>query len=263
MESCLYEGWVAHRRGGDVAHAFRFPLAMVYLDLDEFDIAFRGRWCWSTSHPALAWVRRSDHLGPPDVPLAEAVRDLVASRIGVRPRGPIRLLTHPRYAGYVFNPLSLFYCFDATGERIDAIVADVTNTPWGERHQYVLAASDGPAASATRARHAKAFHVSPFLPMAMDYDWRIGRPGRSLAVRITAQRPAAAGDVTGPVFNATLTLRRRPIDGRSLARVLVRFPLLTAQVVGAIYWQAFRLWRRGAPFHAHPASPAPAPGGGR
>ena len=259
MHSCLYEGWVTHRRDAP-AHAFRFPLAMLYLDLDELDVVFRGRWCWSVDRPALAWFRRADHVGPADVPLADAVRALVAGHTGRWPTGPIRLLTHPRYAGYVFNPLSLFYCFDATGERIAAVLAEVTNTPWGERHQYVLAGEDG-AAPDTVARHAKAFHVSPFLPMALDYDWRIGRPGPSLAVRIAARSQAAAPSA-GPVFTATLALRRRPIQGRSLAGVLVRFPALTAQVVTGIYWQALRLWWRGAPFHAHPPSQA-APGGGR
>jgi uncharacterized protein len=227
MESCLYEGWVAHHRGGDVPHAFRFPLAMLYLDLDELDAVFRGRWAWSARRPALAWVRRGDHLGASDVPLATAVRDLVEARIGVRPAGPIRLLTHPRYAGYVFNPLSLFYCFGAAGDRLQAVVADVTNTPWGERHQYVLAAApeagrSDPGAPDRYPRHGKAFHVSPFLPMALDYDWRIGRPGRSLGVRIAAHARDVAAPAA-PIFTARLALRRRPIDGRSLAGVLVRF----------------------------------------
>ena len=260
MESCLYEGWVAHDRGGDVPHAFRFPLTMLYLDLDELDTVFRGRWAWSATHPALAWIRRGDHLGAADVPLADAVRDLVEARTGVRPAGPIRLLTHPRYAGYVFNPISLFYCFDGGGDRVQAVVADVTNTPWGERYQYVLEAAPAPGAHdagipGRYPRQSKAFHVSPFLPMALDYDWWIGRPGRSLGLRIAAH-PRDLAAPAGPVFTATLTMHRRPIDGRSLAGVLVRFPLLTAQVVAAIYWQALRLWWRGAPFHAHPGPQA-------
>jgi len=261
MESCLYEGWVSHRRDGDVQHAFRFPLAMLYCDLDELDVVFRGRWCWSVDRPALAWLRRADHVGRADVPLADAVRDIVASRIGRRPTGPIRLLTHPRYAGYVFNPLSLFYCFDPSGERIEAVLADVTNTPWGERHQYVIAGTETDATADVVAHHAKAFHVSPFLPMALDYAWRIGRPGPSLAVRIAA-RAQHADPLAAPVFTATLALRRRPIDGRTLAGVLIRFPVQTAQVVAGIYWQALGLWWRGATFHAHPPSPA-ASGGGR
>jgi uncharacterized protein len=256
MQSCLYEGWITHRREGDVRHAFRFPLAMLYLDLDELDDVFRRRWCWSADRPALAWVRRADHIGRPDTPLADAVRDLVARRTGARPDGPIRLLTHPRYAGYVFNPLSLFYCFDPAGTRVEAVVADVTNTPWGERHQYVLTPAAPGAVDAVEARHAKAFHVSPFLPMALEYDWRLGLPGRSLGVRIAARLPGVPAAAGPAVFTATLALRRRAITGRTLAGVLVRFPAQTVQVVVGIYWQALRLWWRGAPFHAHPGRPA-------
>lgn len=253
MESCLYEGWVRHDRRGGVAHAFRFPLAMLYLDLDEAETAFRGRWCWSTRRPALAWIRRGDHLGDPRQPLAEAVRDLVEARTGVRPAGPVRLLTHPRYAGYVFNPLSVFYCFAADGAGLEAIVADVTNTPWAERHQYVLGPALATSASRAGWRQAKAFHVSPFLPMALDYRWRIGRPGAGLGLRIAAH---PRGEDAPAVFTATLALRRRAITGASLAGVLVRFPLQTLQVAGGIYWQAWRLWRRGAPLHPHPPATA-------
>ena len=234
---------------------------MLYLDLDELDVVFRGRWAgrsigrrWRGSAAPITSARRTSRWPTPCAPWSPRA-------LGRRPAGPIRLLTHPRYAGYVFNPLSLFYCFDAAGERIDAVLADVTNTPWGERHQYVLARATDLAAADTVARHAKAFHVSPFLPMALDYDWRIGRPGATLAVRIAARAQAAAPSAA-PVFTATLALRRRPIDGRTLAGVLVRFPLQTAQVVAGIYWQALGLWWRGAAFHPHPPSQA-APGGGR
>ena len=185
-------------------------------------------------------MRRADHLavaGRPARPTPSAPWWRAGPAAGRT--GPIRLLTHPRYAGYVFNPLSLFYCFDATGERIDAVVADVTNTPVG-RASPVRPPGGGGATPATRiARHAKALHVSPFLPMALDYDWRIGRPGASLAVRIAARTPGVP-DTAAPVFTATLALRRRPIDGRTLAGVLVRFPAQTAQVVAGIYWQALR-----------------------
>jgi DUF1365 family protein len=260
MESCLYEGRVRHRRGGQTPTAFTFPLAMLYLDLDEIAEVFRGRWCWSTTGPAFAWVRRRDHLGDPRQPLADAVRELVEARTGRRPDGPVRMLTHPRYAGYIFNPLTLFYCFAPDGERLEAVVADVTNTPWRERHQYVLAAPADPVA--LRVSHEKAFHVSPFLPMTLDYHWSIGRPGPSLALRIAA-RPRRTAGPADPVFAASLTLRRRPIDSRTLAGVLLRFPLQTAQVIAGIYGQAFRLWLRGARVHGHPRRPAPAVEGGR
>ena len=246
MESCLYVGRVAHRRFRPVAHAFRFPLFLMYLDLAELESVFRGRWLWSARRRALARFRREDHLGDPRVPLDEAVRELVAERTGRRPGGPIRLLTHLRYAGFVFNPVSFFYCHGAGGE-LEAIVADVANTPWNERHRYVL-----PTGVATGGRHrfrtSKQFHVSPFMPMDVDYAWTFREPGERLTVRI--ENVARDGR---PLFDAVLALRRRELTGPSLAGALARFPLLTVQLIAAIYWQAFQLRRRGAPTFAHPA----------
>jgi hypothetical protein len=245
LESCLYEGRVWHRRFRPVGHSFGMPLFLAYLDLAELDRVFRGRWLWSTSRPAFARFRREDHLGDPRIPLARAVRDLVEARTGRRPGGPIRLLTHLRTAGYLFNPVSFHYCFDASGRSLEAIVADVTNTPWNERYAYVLPV----ARSARRQRFetAKAFHVSPFHPMELTYRWSFLTPGASLVVRIET-----CDGERRLLFDAVLALRRREIAGPALARALVRYPLLTAKVTANIYWQALRLRRKGAPTHAHP-----------
>jgi hypothetical protein len=215
---------------------------MAWLDLAELDEVFRDRWFWSARRPALAWFRRADYLGDPAVSLAEAVRDRVATETGVRPSGPIRLLTHLRMFGYCFNPVSFYYCYDAAGAKVQTIVAQITNTPWNERHAYVLPAGGG----ALRFRFGKAFHVSPFLPMALQYDWHFSAPGPRLAVHMRNL------DHGAKVFDATLDLERREIGAASLAGALARFPLMTLQVVTAIYWQAFRLWTRRTPFYAHP-----------
>jgi DUF1365 family protein len=250
MESCLYEGVVRHRRFGPVPHAFRFPLCMVYLDLAELDTVFRGRWLWSTSRPALARFRREDHLGDPGVPLERAVRDLVAEHTGKRPGGPVRLLTQLRSAGYLFNPVSFFYCYE-DGGALAAVVADVSNTPWHERHRYVLPAEPA-GAGRLDARVPKRFHVSPFLPMSLDHVFHVREPGERLALRIEDRERDGRR-----VFDAVLALRRREISGASLARALTRFPLMPLQVSAAIYWQAFRLHRKGAPFHPHPVRAVP------
>jgi len=248
VHSCLYEGRVRHRRFRPVEHAFEFPLFMVYLDLAELRGLFRGRWLWSAHRPAFAWFRRRDHFGDPAEPLDRSVRDLVERDTGRRPSGPIRLLTHLRYGGYAMNPVSFFYCFDARGEQLEAVVAEINNTPWRERHCYVLRADPRERrADSICARIPKEFHVSPFLGMEQSYAWRFGAPGGELEVGVeNFDRPGE------PIFAASLALERRAISRRSLARAIWRYPLMTVQVIAAIYWQALCLRLKGAPFFEHP-----------
>lgn len=247
MHSCLYAGQVRHRRQHPARHRFAYRLFMLYLDLDELPHVFQGRWLWSVTRPNVAWFNRPDHLGDARTPLAEAVRDLVTTETGRRPRGPIRLLTHLRYFGYGFNPVSFYYCFDDTGEQVDTIVAEVNNTPWNERHCYVLSAEQDLGRHGDRHfQLQKSFHVSPFMPMEIDYEWHFSKPDEELSVYMESYRD------TGKIFDAALTLRRRPISSPALAGVLVRFPLMTMKVVGAIYYQALRLWLKRVPFFTHP-----------
>jgi len=224
---------------------------MAYLDLDELPAVLDPFPLWSARRPAPAWFKRADHLGDPERPLAECVRELVAERTGERLDGPVTLLTNLRYLGHCFNPVSFFYCHPAGALDPTAVLAEVHNTPWGERHAYVIAAGeDEPAAEgparAISGRIEKSFHVSPLMSMDHTYQWSTGLPGRTLRVDISS---SSQGE---PAFEATLSMRRRELSAPLLRRMLIRYPAMTAQVVAKIYWQALRLKLKGVPYFAHP-----------
>ena len=250
MNSSIYKGWVRHRRVAPTRNEFRYRIFMLYLDLAELPKLFDGVPCWSARRRALAWFKRGDYLGDEKVPLDRAVRDLVEERTGARPTGPIRLLTHLRYFGYCMNPVSFYYCFDAGGEKLDTIVAEITNTPWKERHQYVLRVAN-PTARIQRFEFDKGFHVSPFLPMDMRYQWGFAQPSVRLFVHMQNFK---GGD---PVFDATLAMRRETLTPQALLKVLATFPLMTLKVILAIHWQALRLWIKRTPVYCHPGEASP------
>ncbi|MSX02162.1 MAG: DUF1365 family protein [Actinobacteria bacterium] len=242
--SALYVGTVQHRRTAPALNQFRYRVFMVYLDLDEMPRLFDRLPGWSARRPALVRFRREDYFDGATTPLAEAVRDLVCDRIGRRPTGPVRLLTNPRIAGYVFNPISLYCILKSESEELDVLVLEVTNTPWGERCWYVL---EGPQLDG--ARFPKEMHVSPFVEMGIDYRLSFDRPGDSLNLRLEVLE----GDEL--VLDTSLTLARSPLNARTAVGQLLRHPLMTFRVTAAIHWQALKLWIKRVPFVPHPAKP--------
>lgn len=247
MDSCIYQGQVIHSRTAPAKHDFTYDVYMMYLDLAELDQVFQDRWFWSTTRPAPARFNRKNYLGDPKDTLDTSVRELVGERTGTRPEGPIRLLTNLSYFGYCINPISMYYCFDPDGKQVETIVADVTNTPWGEHHCYVLTRNERHAdEKIKRFTTPKALHVSPFMEMKLNYNWFLTEPQDTLSLRIT--------NTTGKerFFSATLNLSRKEITGSSLARVLLSYPPMTLKVAAAIYWQALKLWVKGIPFVTHP-----------
>ncbi len=249
MQSCIYEGTVRHRRFAPVGHEFRQSLFLLYLDLQELPALFEEVWLWSAERPSLAWFRRQDHLGPDGPDLQEAVKDRIESHSRVRPGGPVRLLTHLRYAGFFMNPICLYYCFDEQDE-LQFVVAEVNNTPWGEQCSYVLDVRQQGLQDTFTVKQPKQMHVSPFLGMEYDYLFRFNRPHETLTVHI--ENCPQSGESINPLFDATMTLQRRPMTRRALNSLLWRYPLMSFQVYAGIYWQAFRLWMKKAPYFPHP-----------
>lgn len=239
--SCLYEGVIRHRRL-EPEHEFRHRIALAFVDLDELPRLLDGR--LASPRPGLVRFRRREYLGDPAIPLDSAVRELVSERTGTRPAGPIRLLAHPRSFGHCFNPVSFYYCFDASGERLESLVAEVTNTPWGERHAYVISVG-APGAMVLGAQFDKAMHVSPFMGMDHTYDVRATAPGRTLSVHIASRRAGRT------VFDATLSMRRRELTRSAVARMSARYPFATVRVLALIYAHALGLKLAGAPVHPH------------
>jgi uncharacterized protein len=242
--SALYEGWVRHRRHEPIEHEFRYRLFLPYLDLAELPEVLDPYLLWSARRPAPAWFRRSDFMTPGDRPLADCVRDAAAAELGQAPAGPVRMLANLRYLGHIFNPVSFYFCFDEGGESVTAVVADVTNTPWGERHAYAIGANgDG---RVVRGSLEKSFHVSPLMAMDYTYEWRATTPGDDLVVHIDSKRGGRTA------FDATLSLRRRELSPALMRRTLLRYPAMTMRVSALIYWQALRLKLKGARYFPHP-----------
>jgi DUF1365 family protein len=264
--SAIYEGWVRHRRFEPVEHTFRYRFFLAYLDLAELPGVLDPYPLYSARRRAPARFRRADYLGDPARPLDECVREAVAAAGAPRPTGPIRLLTGLRYLGHGFNPVSFYYCFDPTGRRVEDVVAEVENIPWGERHAYVLERGDREG-TVLADELEKKHHVSPLMGMDQTYSFRAGTPGERLQIHIES-RPGTAGDGAdrdgvgaaptgargaGPkTFDATLSLRRRELSRPLMLGLLARYPAMSLQVVAKIYAQAARLKLKGARYYPHP-----------
>ena len=264
LHSSVYVGRVQHSRHQPRPHRFSYRLFQLYIDLDEVETLFDGAWLWSHERWNVASFRRKHYLGDPTRPLKECVRERVTEALGSPPPdGPVRVLTHLAFLGYCFNPVSFYYLFEEDGETLHSVVAEITNTPWGERHAYVLAASKAtPRDEWFTWTFPKTFHVSPFFPMDHHYAWSFSTPGDDLRVAMENHAPVATagGDAAqshgerARVFDVSLHMERRPLTRAQLRRSLLRHPWMTGKVHAAIYWQALRLWMKRTPFFSNPTS---------
>lgn len=252
MFSCIYAGWVRHRRLEEPGHAFRNRIYLIYLDLAELDEVFARRWLWSVRRAAPFRFHRRDHFGDPAEPLAQSVQREIQVQTGEAFSGTIRLLTQLRHFGFVFNPVSFYYCFrQPDSEQPDFIVAEVNNTPWGQRHCYVLKPEHFAHKLSGAKPVEKVFHVSPFMNLDMEYAWHLPPPAARLSADIVNRRD------NQPLFDVSMQLERREISTANLTRLMFTFPFSTFRVFAQIYWQALRLWWKRVPFVTHPAKGRP------
>ena len=253
-EPAIYVGTLRHRRFRPVLHAFTYPVFLVMLDVDRIPELMRvspfssyNRWNWA------AYDER-DHFGDPSLSLRERLKRDAAAHGVTLPDGPIFLLTHLRYLGYCFNPVSFYYLLGRSG-KLEMMLAEVNNT-FGETCNYWLTpeceqtntAAQPLESAARRYETRKVFHVSPFLELGHQYTWIFTPPGERLVAHMNTRKSKSV------VFDATLTLERRPWNARELRSVLVEYPWMTAKVIAAIYWQALRLWLKGVPYVPHPGA---------
>lgn len=244
LNSAIYDGRIRHRRFEPVEREFEYRIFMAYLDLDELPEVMSVHPLWSTRPRSPVRFRRADYLGPDDQPLRESVCDLVESRTGRRPAGPVRMLTHLRFWGVNFNPATFYYCFDETGESVETVLAEVTNTPWGEQHTYLVDQPRRPGILA--ADVAKRMHVSPLMGMDHRYELVFADPGRMLSVHMASRSHDELH------FDATLRLERREISRGLLGRLLTTRVPMPVKVLGGIHLEAARTWLAGARYHPHP-----------
>ena len=243
----LYWGTIFHRRHTPFIRFFKYPIFMAYINISSLETTMKPSLLWNINKPALVSFRRVDYHGDPHIDLDDAVRMTLLEKTGKSFKGPIRLLTHLRYCGYCFNRVSFYYCFNEADDKVEAIMAEVTNTPWKERHAYVIEKqvqkNNTPGFTASPK---KQLHVSPFWGMDHEYEWHFSQPESNLSVHMKNFKEDRM------VFDVTLSLTRKVFSSGSLFKAILRFPFITLMVVYRIHWQAFILYIKRTPFFTHP-----------
>lgn len=246
FDHLIFTGRVRHRRFTPRQHQFSYKLFMFCFDIGDLTHSFKD--IKQVSIEKFNWFsfQRKNYLSHPDIPLEEYMRQLVSAKFNIYPTGKIYLLTQLTCLGYCFNPISLYFIFNANKQKLDYLVIEVTNTPWGEKHHYVLESAQQVENNVYQYQFKKKLHVSPFMAMNYEYQFNLKLTKQKIIVHMENHCDGKKD------FDATLTLTAVAQNVSIFQKVLRRYPLITYKVALAIYWQAFKLWRKGVPFHSHP-----------
>ncbi|GAA0788684.1 DUF1365 domain-containing protein [Marinobacterium sediminicola] len=245
-QSCLYAGNVMHHRMKPRRHRFIYRVTSMLVDLDELPSLAERLKLFSLNRFNLFSFHERDHGDGSDRPLVEQVRETLSQQGFDLGKGRVELLCYPRILGYVFNPLSVFYCYNED-DQLAAILYEVSNT-FNQKHNYLIPVLDGYSGQ-IRQSCDKEFYVSPFISMATRYHFRMQPPANQVAVCIRQT------DAEGPVLHATFTGQRRELNDRSLLRTFFGYPLMTLKVIAGIHWEALQIWRKKVPLQPRPAPP--------
>jgi len=240
LSSKLLVGNVRHRRFTPKKHELSYSLFMPCIDLDEWPALAEK--VWGVGDRWWHWARfnRNDYLG--QGALKQSVQQKVYELTGNKVEGKVLAVIHLRYLGVYFSPVNFYYLYDTDGEW-RYLLAEVSNTPWNERHYYAIPAEQGD--DGENWRHEKAFHVSPFNPVDQQYQWRLKPITDSLMVHLECHKQ-------GKVFDATLAMKAQEFSSKSLFLLLVKTPIMAVKMTAGIYWHAFKLWVKGVPVYDHP-----------
>lgn len=242
LNSRLMVGWVQHRRFSPVHHKLNYPLFMASIDLDELEQLEQKVWGFGFKWWHWARFHRADYLG--EGCMKTALQNKVHELTGTRLTGKVTAVCHLRYLGIYFSPVNFYYLYDESGEW-KYLLAEVSNTPWNERHYYAVPSHPGINNKAWT--HEKAFHVSPFNPISQQYVWRLKPLEQRLFVHLACHRQQKE-------FDASLSMKAQKFSSKNLLKLLIKTPLMAVKVTVGIYWHALKLWIKGAPFYSHPKS---------